>query len=149
MGKLATWAEVNSRVGSGGTPAGKCPTKAEVLATGKATVAGSYASNQLVQLVDVNTARSDNKVSVSATITGNREGTIRVAAAYPVASSITVYGSWTDDMGGRGTFSVLIGAGEVSGYTTVYLSSSYIQNVNASAESIYPAQDDTYNYIIS
>lgn len=53
MTKRAINSEVNSKVGSSLSPASKCPTKAEVIATGKATVSG-YENNQLIDLDSVN-----------------------------------------------------------------------------------------------
>lgn len=52
MGKIATNSDVNSKIGSSLTPAAKCPTKKEIVATGKGTVSG-YSDNQLVDLSSV------------------------------------------------------------------------------------------------
>ena len=52
MSKRATNSEVNSKIGSSLTPAAKCPTKKEIVATGKGTVSG-YSDNQLVDLSSV------------------------------------------------------------------------------------------------
>lgn len=48
MGKIATWSEVNSKIFSSGGPADKCPTKAEIEATGKGKVDAKAGINQLV-----------------------------------------------------------------------------------------------------
>ena len=52
MGKIGNWSEINAKCGTSGSPANKCPNKSEILAAG-ATVAGSYANNQLPQLDNV------------------------------------------------------------------------------------------------
>ena len=53
MGKIAKWSEVNSRIGSSGNPPNKCPTKSEIVTTGKGVVKGSYSNEQAVQLEDI------------------------------------------------------------------------------------------------
>lgn len=56
MAKMATWTEVNAKVGSEGTPANQCPAKADILATGRATVGEAYTNNQLVPLNAISSA---------------------------------------------------------------------------------------------
>lgn len=53
MAKMASWKEVNDKIGSSGTPVNKCPTKSEVESTGKGTITGTVGSNQLVDLTQV------------------------------------------------------------------------------------------------
>lgn len=53
MGKIATNSEVNSKVGSSLSPAVKCLTKSEILATGVAVINGTYLNSQTVQLDDI------------------------------------------------------------------------------------------------
>lgn len=79
--KTATWQEVNTKVGSTGSPDNQCPTKSAIEATGKATVSNTYASNQLVSLADItnswiqasytcNMASPKGMTSISAVIDG-------------------------------------------------------------------------------
>ena len=53
MGKIANWSKVNSRIGSTGSPAAKCPTKKDIVATKKGVVRGIYSNEQVVQLTDI------------------------------------------------------------------------------------------------
>jgi hypothetical protein len=87
--KRATNSEVNSKIGSSLTPSTKCPTKAEVVATGKGTVS-SYSDSQLVDLDNVNknsiviTFRVDPIEVYYADIGGNLELN---GSSYPISAN--------------------------------------------------------------
>lgn len=49
MGKIATWAYINSKTEMHEGPAAKCPTRRDIVVTSNAGVNGSYGSSQCVQ----------------------------------------------------------------------------------------------------
>ena len=81
MSKRATNSEVNSKIGSSLTPSAKCPTKAEIVNTGKGVVSG-YSNNQLVDLASV------SKKSIVVTFRADASGYYEVQ----IGGNITING---------------------------------------------------------
>ena len=59
MSKMATWDDVNRKLSTSNGPADKCPTKAEIEATGKGKVDAKAGINQLVSIDQVSSAMPD------------------------------------------------------------------------------------------
>lgn len=56
MAKMATWNDVNRKISTSNGPTDKCPTKAEIEATGKGEVKALIGDNQLVSIEQVTQA---------------------------------------------------------------------------------------------
>lgn len=56
---MATWDDVNRKISTSNGPADKCPTKAEIEATGKGKVDVKAGTNQLVSITQVSSALPD------------------------------------------------------------------------------------------
>lgn len=68
MAKMATWSEINSKLGSSGTPSNKCPIRSEIEETGKGTVSESVSTNQLVDISQV--SKSLDRVDLEFAVAG-------------------------------------------------------------------------------
>lgn len=84
--QIATWKEINKKVGSAGTPLNKCPSYIEINNTGKADISGSYKNTQLLPLTAISYRKPLNGIRFT-----KEEGIyIRYEATYPLASNVIV-----------------------------------------------------------
>ena len=138
MGKIATWSEINSKVGTSGSPSNKCPTKSEILATGKVSISGNYLNNQLVQLEDITRkSKPTNLIRINYT----RDGEIRWASDYSLESDITVEMNAINSRGEYydATMTLMRGYDSGSDYISFEIDRLVIRRVS-------PTSDDFYNY---
>ena len=145
MTKMATWGYVNTLINTTvGSPANKCPTKAQLLATGKVLIGGSYASNQLVKESDISIAKKEvNNI----TLTWARSGSYWVftaSAAKNVATAMYITVNYGQDSI-LGNFTIGIAQGQASGSVT---RPYYSNKVNIDSISWTPLEDATYIYTV-
>lgn len=78
MAKMASWKEVNDKIGSSGTPVNKCPTKSEVESTDKGIVSEIVGVNQLFDITQVQKkiTRADLEFAVAGRYSNIRESYI-------------------------------------------------------------------------
>lgn len=68
MSKIATWGDLNAAFNMSNTPSNRCPTWAEITATGKVTIAGSlFSGSQLVELDKCSSAIQMQTITVTIT----------------------------------------------------------------------------------
>lgn len=150
MAKMASWGEINAKLGSTiGSPANRCPTKAMIEATGKATVTASYASNQLVPIsaVSAKVMLPTNIITIGASMQiSSGRVSVSAYAEKPVTSALTIGGNVIVEPSSKGyDFAISFLSGYQYGSTTV--------NVNVLEESVSmgyayvnPTQDSAYRY---
>lgn len=92
MGKIATWADVNSLFGTKAIPLSQCPKKSDILhLVPHAYIKGNYLYNQAVQLEDI-VVLKENVISFRMW----SSSTVQWSSAYPLASTITARITYVD-----------------------------------------------------
>lgn len=105
---MATWDDVNRKISTSNGPADKCPTKAEIEATGKGKVNSSVGKTQLVNIDQVSSALPEKislEFSVAAQYSEIRECYID-GVAFDEYSPVSIEANVFED--GRVTFTVEI-----------------------------------------
>lgn len=92
MGKIATWADVNSLFGTNAVPLSQCPTRSDILYLAPhAYIKGDYLYNQAVQLEDI-VVLKDNVISFRMW----SSSTVRWSSQYALASTIIAQIKYVD-----------------------------------------------------
>lgn len=112
MGKIATWSDVNSKIGTSGSPSSKCPTKNEILATDKAVISGSYSTQQLVDINNITKKRIINTYTGRWASSEEYQCDLTYAADKTMTFELQVKNT---DSGYQSTISGTINAGSTSG----------------------------------
>lgn len=137
--KMATWAEINGKVGTNGSPLTKCPTMREVLnADSRIHIKGSYSANKLVALDDV-VALMENIIHIQI-YSSNR---IYWRSTYPLASNISATMDYINVYGDLSRYSFVMSVGQIS--KTIDLSFSIREYAGIT---INTSCDDSYYYSI-
>lgn len=106
--KMATWAEVNGKVGTHGTPLAKCPTMREVVNAGSHIhIKESYSANKLVTLDEV-TKLTENVISFEMW----SSSTIRWSSQYALASTIIAHIEYVDQYIQTCNYDILMSSGK-------------------------------------
>ena len=149
MSKIATWGEVNTLVGSTiGSPANQCPTKAQLAATSRVVIAGSYASNQLVQLADISkaTPATNNIITLSVSNVGNGQWRVTANAQYAVKSAVLASGMYIGSDNNDYPIAVNIAVNSTSGTGTINAPTA-VTSMRFETATCVPPYDSSYNYI--
>lgn len=133
--KMATWAEINGKIGTNGSPLTKCPTAGEILSSGRqVSVKGGHPSHQLIPLDDV-AALTENIIHFEP----RSSDRINWRSTYPLASNITAVLDYRDSNGSLRQYSFVMSSGSSS--ASIYLSTPMREyagiNINTQKDSIY------------
>ena len=138
--KMATWTEINGKVGTNGSPLTKCLTMSEVLnADSRIHIKGDYSANKLVALDDV-VALTENTIRFEA----RSSSRINWRSTYPLGSNITAVLDYRDLNGSLRSYSFLMSSGSSSALVDLSSPMREFAGIN-----INTRKDSVYYYLVS
>ena len=156
--KIGTWSQINSSFGTSGSPTNKCPTEADIKATGKVKLKFEHTDSRALPPFSflessriVNTYTYISPASMGIGISGFR---------YGAASQLSASGTFTDSNRSPEDFLMICGRGTWTGI--VNKNAIRITNINKkftygvsggvtdlTTITFSPSQDDTYEYVVN
>ena len=156
--KIGTWSQINSSFGTSGSPSNKCPSEAEVTATGKIKLKFAHTDSRALPPFSflessriINTYTYISPASVEIGISGFQ---------YGAASQLSVSGFFTDSnrntegllmITGRGTFTGVVNKNAIR---ITNINKKFTSGVSGGVTDLTtiifsPSQDDTYEYRVN